>query len=232
MSEHAKKEGLNEQSNEESDISQKKKDRDNWIKLVVFSAALIIVLLLLVFVPSYLRQKQSQDDKYNGFDFVKREDNLWYTVVNKGDQPYSLPFYYHPRDLEDVVVDRNVRGKFFAIRDNNGSIFVAFDPDSESNRIVIAAVEVAKITGERYGLLNVPTRSAFTKSPGDALTDTEIPVKTCKDADNKTIVVWLVVTDKNLVSSNGYCVILEARNYTETIRVADRLVYDLLGIMN
>jgi hypothetical protein len=199
--------------------------------LIIIALIAVIVLVALVYVPNLLKKHQLQSDSYNNFQFVKQPDGFWYTVVNKGNQPYQLPFYYHPRQLEDIVVDNTVRDKFFGLKDNEGSIFITLDPGSTDNKIVIAGVEVARITGERFGLLDVPTRSAFTRPPTDSSVNTETPVIGCKDANPKNLVVWIVVTNKNLVSSNGYCVILEAKSYNDTVKVADRLVYNLLGIM-
>jgi hypothetical protein len=105
------------------------------------------------------------------------------------------------------------------------------DPDGNNNTIVIAGVEIAKVTGQRYGLLNVDTHSAFIKQPKNTTADTGTPVVTCSDANNKTMVIWITLSQKNIVYSYGNCVILEATSYRDMIRVADRLMYNLLGIM-
>jgi hypothetical protein len=46
------------------------------------------------------------------------------------------------------------------------------------------------------------------------------------------MVIWISLSDKNIISSEGYCLILEAKSYNETVMVADRLVYHLFGVMN
>jgi hypothetical protein len=208
--------------------SDKKKQN---IQFIIFAAVLILILLAIVFVPRYLQKAKLDKNKYNNFEFTKGEDGFWYTVVQKGDQPYQIPFYYHPSELEDIPVEAYLRAKFFDIRDNNGSIYITMDPDSANNTIVIAGVEIARITGNRYGLLNVPTHSAFIKQPKNATADTGTPIVTCNNANNKTMVIWLTISDKNIAYSHGYCVILEAKNYRDMVRVADRLTYHLLGIM-
>ena len=152
--------------------------------------------------------------------------------MQKGEQPYWIPFYYHPSELEDIPVEPGLRDKFFEIRDNNGSIFITLDPDSEDNQIVIAGVEISRITGGRYDLLNVPTSSAFIKPPKDSVTETGTPIITCMHSNNKTMVIWLTLSDKNIAYSYDYCIILEALTYEEMIRVADRAMYHLLGIMS
>ena len=142
-----------------------------------------------------------------------------------------MPFYYHPSELEDIPVDPNLREKFFSIRDNKGSIFITLDPDAENNSIVIAGVEISRITGSRYDLLNVPTSSAFIKEPGTGSAETGTPIVTCAQADNNTMVIWITLSNTNIAYSYDNCVILEAETYEDMIRVADRTMYDLLGIM-
>jgi hypothetical protein len=208
------------------------KGRKQNLSFIIFAGILILVFLAIVFVPRYLHQTSIDKNKYNGFDFVKDDEGVWYTVVQKGNQPYQIPFYYHPSELEDIPVDGSIREKFFSIRDNNGSIFITMDPDGNNNTIVIAGVEIAKVTGTRYGLLNVNTHSAFIKKPNNTTVDTSTPVVTCSDANDKIMVIWLTLSNKNIVYSYGNCIILEAASYRDMVRVADRLMYNLLGIMD
>jgi hypothetical protein len=214
-----------------SEVAGKVSSKRTTINLIIISFVFITLLLAVVYVPGMLKKQQAESTKYNNFEFVK-QDGIWFTIVNKGDQPFSLPFYYHPKDLEGIVVDSTVRDRFFAMRDNNGSIFITLDPDSSDNKIVIAGVEIAKITGQRFGLLDVPTHSAFTKLPTNATANTGTPVRTCNDANDRTLIVWIAVTNKDLVTSKGNCILLEAKSYNDTVKVADRLMYHLLGIMN
>jgi len=222
-----KEEKNNKLSKEEVIIKSKRQN----IQFIIFAGVIILIFLAIVFVPRYIRQANLDKDKYNGFDFVQDEEGVWYTIVQKGNQPYQIPFYYHPSELEDIPVDKFIRDKFFSLRDNNGSIYITMDPDGNNNTIVIAGVEIAKVTGTRYGLLNVDTHSAFIRQPKNATADTGTPIVTCSDANNKTMVIWITLSQKNIVYSYGNCVILEAINYRDMIRVADRLMYQLLGIM-
>ncbi|MBN2052929.1 hypothetical protein JW756_05470 [Candidatus Woesearchaeota archaeon] len=228
-----------QQEEQEKDVSaeekfeKKKKDsRKSNLKFIIFTAVLVIIFLGIVLVPALIRKINFENNKYNGFDFIKHSDGFWYTKVQKGDQPYWIPFYYHPKELEDIPIDANLRGKFFEVRDNNGRIFITLDPDAENNTIIIAGVEIARITGDKYQLLNVPTHSAFIKPPKNTNVETGTPIITCKDSSNQTLVIWLTLSDKNIAYSYDYCIILEAKSYNDMVRVADRTMYNLLGIMN
>jgi hypothetical protein len=202
------------------------------LTFIVLTVVLVGLLLGLIFVPKLIHKAVVDNNKYNNFEFYKGSDNFWYTIVQKGAQPYQIPFYYHPRDLVNITVDPGIRDKFFEIMANNGSIYITLDPDSTDNSIVVAGVEIAKITGKGYSLLNVPTHSAFTKQPANISTNVETPIVTCSNSNNKTMVIWITLSNKNMAYSYDYCIRLEAKSYGDTIKVADRLMYDLLGIMN
>jgi hypothetical protein len=227
--EKAKTGSANNDTEEAADAKSSIKQR---INLAVIAGVLVVTFLLLVFVPKYLQESRFDDDKYNNYQFVKDSEGYWQTYIEKQDQPYAILFHYHPSELEDVVVEAGLRAKFFLLRNNSGSVYIAIDPDSPDNTVVIAGVEIAKITGERYGLLGVPTFSAFIKQPTNVLTDIVTPVVNCSKANDTTMVVRISLSNKNLVSSRGNCIILEAASYHDTVRVADRLAYHILGIMN
>jgi len=210
----------------------KKKPLSSTAKFIIFCGLLVVLFLSIIIIPSLVRKARLEKYKYNNFEFVKKKDGFWYTIVQKGAQPYWIPFYYHPSELEDIPVEPGLRDKFFMIRDNNGSIYITIDPDAGNNTIVIAGVEISRITGSRYDLLGVPTHSAFIKPPRETATETGTPIVTCKYANNRTMVIWITLSDKNVAYSYGYCVILEARTYNDMVRVADRTMYHLLGIMS
>jgi hypothetical protein len=219
---------LKEPKKEEEIVISKKRQN---IQFIIFTGVILIIFLAIVFVPRFIQKATLEKNKYNGFDFVKTSDGHWYTVVQKGNQPYQISFYYHPKDLEDIPVEANLKDKFFNIRNNNGSIYITIDPDSKNNTIVIAGVEIAKITGKGYNLLNVNTHSAFIKQPNSTAVDTVTPVVTCGQANDKIMVIWITLSNKNIAYSYGNCVILEATSYGNMVRVADRMMYNLLGIM-
>ncbi|MBW2990385.1 hypothetical protein KY348_01630 [Candidatus Woesearchaeota archaeon] len=212
--------------------SKEKKPLSSTAKFIIFCAILVILFLGIVFIPKFIQNANRDKYRYNNFEFIKRDDGFWYTFVQKGAQPYWIPFYYHPTELEDIPVETFLRAKFFEIADNNGQIYITLDPDSEDNQIVIAGVEISRITGGRYDLLNVPTSSAFIKPPTESVTETGTPIVTCMHSSNKTMVIWLTLSDKNIAYSRNYCIILEAKTYEDMIRVADRTMYHLLGIMS
>jgi hypothetical protein len=214
------------QEKEEKPVKSKKEELRNNIILTVIALVLVGALVALVVVPKYLTEKEAENNEYNHFPFQMRQGS-WYTVIESETQRAPIPFYYHPRELENIPLDPNVLARFNEVQKNNGSIFITIDPESPDNDIVIAGVEISKVTGQWFA---IPTASAVIRKPEGV--DTEFPVLTCADADNDTLIIWLTKSDKNVAYAHKDCVILEGKTYEDLIKVADRLSYSLLGIMN
>jgi hypothetical protein len=192
-----------------------------------FIAAFGILLVILVAVTAYQKYQQNQDreeDEFNGFEFAQAEGGLWVTRIEVGRQPYDIPFYYHPRETQDVIVDKTAVDPLLS--GAPGEVYISVDPDA-NNRVVIAGVEIARITGSKYNLLNLNTKSALTK-PVPAY---DIPVVTCKDATEDRVVIQFVEDRANVIYREGNCIQLHYANANDSIKVADRFAYMLLRIM-
>ncbi len=94
----------------------------------------------------------------------------------------------------------------------------------------MAGVEIAKVTGEKFGMYNIPTKAAFSKQPENNVEN--IPVVTCNDADADTVVIWIKEKGDDLVAlPQPNCIVLQGTTANETVTVADRFIYELFGIM-
>ena len=187
----------------------------------------IIVAVIVVIIGNSCNNtniNKKLDYKYNNFEFVK-DEFFWHVAIEQEGQPYYIAFYNHPTELEDIKIEHGIEQKLLSLGKKD-QIYITLKPNSDSS-LVIASVELAKLTGERYDILGVPTKGALTQEGfGD-----EIPVITCDDSDDNTIVIWLDIELKNSIYSKENCIILEAKSANESIMVADRLAYAILGIM-
>ncbi|MBU0667232.1 MAG: hypothetical protein KKC26_07740 [Nanoarchaeota archaeon] len=143
------------------------------------------------------------------------------TQLQIGIQPYDIPFHYHPKDLEDIVVEENIEDKIWA---KPKQIFITMSPDVTPNE-GIAAVEIAKLTGNRYKLFNIPTKSALTKPNNLTISIT------CMDAKEDVVVINFKKNKQNIVYSSGNCIHVEYVDSNESIRVASAFAYHILKIM-
>ncbi len=202
--------------------------------LVLFAALIVLVFVLFVFLTRLGHQRESEN-RYNGFDFVPQPEGkltLWVTKVVVNGQPYYIPFYHHPRDTEGVVYRAGVAQRFL-LPEGSGRpavIYLTFSPDAGATPVV-AGVEISKITGYKYGILNTETHAALKSRADNA---SEHVVVTCAHATPEIAVLSFDLGANNAIypdPENPYCVHLEYTSAEESLRVADRFAYGLLQIM-
>ena len=91
---------------------------------------------------------------------------------------------------------------------------------------------MSRITGYKYGLLDIDTHGAVqTPLPGNA---TDMAVVTCDQATMATGVLFFSQARQNAIyadQQDPYCIHLDYTNATEAVRVADRFAYGLLRVM-
>ena len=183
--------------------------------LIIITTIVIIGLIILFFSIRYLYKPEEIQETYdyNGFVFTKVSDyGVWFTEIQKGGEIFRLPVRYSPKEVEDVPIDRTA---YYTII-NSKEIYTTV-PNNLSSVAVLALAEVGRITGTRYGILNIPSIGALTHDKGDGT-----PVKTCKDAVDGTGVILFDVGDETKVYLEGNCVIVQGTDEWEIVRAADR----------
>ena len=216
---------------------EEKKDNDSGLKIVLYAVIGIILIFAIAFAIRFILSKdvetiediysktlageESKDNYlYNGFAFVKIGP-FWYTRIVKGDQHFDIPFKYDPKSVEDIIV--LVEPEDF----NFSFIFLTSDPDLTS-RTAIASIEVGRIIGDKYDIMNIPIRAALTRSKEGV--SEQIPVITCDDAGNGTGVVLFGLGDATGVVTKDDCILVAGTDEEEIIRAADKFAYRILGI--
>ncbi len=208
-------------------MSKDEADRNSSKVALAVVLVVIAALAAIILVTKALRK----DYTYNAFPFEK-SGILWVTYAEKNGQPYRIPFYYHPSELEDIVAERGAEQVLLrAAQRGNVTVYITLDPSLKS-KAVVAAVEISRLTGDRYNILNLETHGALTRKPEQSLAETPRPIVTCANADNDTIVIWLTLSQANFIHTEGNCVILEALSEDDLLRVADRFAYMIIGVMD
>ncbi len=203
---------------------------------LLFVIIIAVVIVLVIVAPLAYRAWQSRqlltENRYNGFDFVEQQFGnltLWTTVIQARDQAYTIPFYFHPSETESVVMQPNITQRLRRNDLQPEVLYISFHPDAGSEA-VIAGVEISRITGFRYNLLNIETHSALHEPVGSA----ETVIITCEDATASTGVIFFEEGDHSLVTEdaqNPYCIRLQYKDPGDAKRVADRFIYGILRIM-
>jgi len=230
---HAKPEAAEAASDERKPVADSKSGRRAVLFLILFVVFVVIVFLGPPIYRNWQAQRTLQANTYNGFQFVQMRDGevtLWVTRIQKGAQPYNIPFYYHPRDTESVALEPGITNRFLS-PDKPARVYVTIDPEASSTP-VLAGVEFARILGYKYNLLNIDTRSAFQRAPPD--NDSNVVVMTCADATANVTVISMDLGQNDIIyrdTQNPNCIRVQYMTENESVRVADRFAYGLLRIM-
>ncbi len=195
----------------------------------------VLVIIAAMVAPLAYRNWQAahtlEKNKYNGFDFVKESRGdltLWVTQLDVRGQVYNIPFYHHPREAESVIMEPGVTDRFLGSQ-RPALIYITVPADGGSHPVV-GGVEISRITGFKYGLLDIETKSALQ----EAVPDVQTPVITCADATNSTAVLSFEQGATNLIvrdKTRPDCIRFIYKDENSSILVADRFAYGLLRIM-
>ncbi len=104
-------------------------------------------------------------------------------------------------------------------------VIISIPKDSDA-QIALAGIELAKITGNKYNIFNIPTSSATTE-PFEGY-----PTATCEDADNETVVIMFQESPvTGVAAGNERCIVISYAEREEAVMASDLLAYNLLKIM-
>lgn len=209
---------------------EKEQEKKSNIYFLIAIGTIVVLIVAFITIPTLLSKVRIENDSYNSFIFQKK-DKFWTTDIERNGLLNTVPFYYHPRELENIPSETNLSAKIFsAAAMENASIIITLDPDLNSTAVQ-AAVQISRITGERYDIFNIPTHSAITNPPKEYQGNATFPIKTCKDASDNTVVIWLRKGEINGIISEGNCIIIQGTDESGLLRSAEKFTYILLGIM-
>lgn len=152
--------------------------------------------------------------RYNGFSFV-RNNNIWVAEINgKG-----AAFSFSPSEVEGIpALDssfKDLQGKF--------EIDTTYDLNSTYKESIALAQHQMGLTLAAY---NTYLRKGFTANNTFGM-----PVITCGDATLNVPVVYFKHANATRIHTENNCVIAEASTTADFIKVKDRLLYGMLGVM-
>jgi len=153
--------------------------------------------------------------KYNGISF-STNGRIWTAKINGNEAAFS----FLPTEVQDI----NSSGDFSKLLSEKYEI----DSTSEFNSTNKEAIALAEHQmGLTLGSYNIYLREGFT-----ANTSFSLPVITCANATQYTPVIYFRHGNSTSISVQSNCVIAEASSNTGFIKVKDRLLYGILGVMS
>jgi hypothetical protein len=185
-------------------------------------------MLVIFLIASGIFIISSRDDPneyvYNNFRVFKNP-TIGYTVVAYLDeQPYHLQLRNDPKSTENITINSEIKELIL----EKEAIFFTLDPNFNSVP-VLGATEMANIFGTRLGIFNKRVFGAITK---EADPPTGNIVVNCNNVSVKSNIVRLQVGDETKVyKEENNCIIVQGTDEWEIIRASDRLIYDVLGVI-
>ena len=152
--------------------------------------------------------------KYNEFKFFNR-GNFWSVNIDGREAMFT----YFPTELELIPAESN------AIDSLKNKIQI--DVTSDFNDTFAEGIALAEYQmGITLSNFNVFARNGFTNQ-----TKYNAPIITCSDATNFVPVIYFAKGNATKIYMEGSCVIAQAGNHADVIRLKDRLVYGILGVI-
>ena len=192
-------------------MEERKKEKIRWGTLIFMVFIIIGLTSSFVFFGF---SGSSQKVKHNGISFVNN-GNVWIAKIDGRHAAFS----FLPSEVEDISAFEDfhsrLQGKF--------EIDVTSDFNSSFNESIALAQHQMGLTLAQY---NVFVRQGFT-----ANNTFNRPVITCDDSTSSVPVVYFRYGNVSSISLDGDCIIAEAPTHADFIRVKDRLLYGLFGVV-
>ena len=198
-----------------------KKNKDSMLEFLVAVAVIIILFFGFFYIGKFMNERNEEKKYYNEFNFYYDENSkLWFTKVELLGVPYIIPFYYHPKELEDIIIEENVEK---IILENKPKKIIITVPKDSTAQIALAGIEISKLTGERFQVFKIPTSSAVDEEVEG------LPFASCDNSNEDVVVISFKESTNNIIRSEDNCIILEFEE-NNSIQVADAFAYKLLKI--
>ena len=152
--------------------------------------------------------------KYNGFSFVNN-GNIWIAEINGREAAFS----FLPKEIESINMPYDALQRL----QNKFEIDVTYDLNSTYKESIALAHHQMGLTLATY---NIFVRKGFTTN-----NTFNLPIITCDNATINVLVVYFRHGNATNININNNCIIAEASANADFIKIKDRLLYGILGVM-
>ncbi len=190
---------------------KERKEKKKW-GLIFF----IILIMIGTSVSFVFFGFQPQNDviKYNGIRFVN-QNNIWVAKINGNDAAFS----FLPADVQSIFVSDDISQRL----KDKFEIDVTYDLNSTYKEAIALAQHQMALTLEQY---NVYVRKGFT-----ANNTFNLPVIACSGSTLNAPVVYFRYNNVTNIHLENSCIVAEASSNADFIKLKDRLLYGILGVI-
>ena len=187
-------------------------------KKILSKQNLTTIFIVIIMVTSVLALWSSNSGdklKYKSHTFT-RMDNSWALVINKKE----LVFNFFPAEVDEINVSSDIISRL-------SSTFEIDSTSSPDNSYAQAIAFAQYNFGETLGRIsNTYVRVGMTDK-----NNLNLPLIGCEDATPLVPVLFFKESESTKISLEGNCIIAEAKSETDVIRIKDRLLYGILGVI-
>ncbi|MBR9691992.1 hypothetical protein GOV06_04340 [Candidatus Woesearchaeota archaeon] len=178
--------------------------------------AMFIVFIMVSSVIGYMFGKEGGEKfKYGDHSFLLRNKEFILKTDNE-----ELSFDFFPADVDDIETDFDVSDVIKGVAE----IDFTSDPDDKHAEIIALAQyrfqQVLERVSNTYVLNGMTSKNEF-----------NLPVITCEDATESIPVLYFKKANVTSIILENNCIIAQAKSEVDILRVKDRLLYGLLGII-
>ncbi|MBU0628566.1 MAG: hypothetical protein KKC75_05220 [Nanoarchaeota archaeon] len=190
----------------------KKEKKSKWGMVLVIFITLIMVSSILGFI--YSSSDNTTQFKYNKIKF-KRTNYGWSASINHK----NFLFDYSPVDVEPIELSPEI------------SSFISNKPEIDSTSIINDTFAEEIALAEYNMNLALNKMSIYLRSGFTANNTFNLPIITCDDATYSIPVIYFMQSNETKITLQNNCIIAEARNNIDILRIKDRLLYSIVGVI-
>ena len=172
-----------------------------------------IAFIMVTSIVGFLWKGGPPKVEYRGIPFVQ-EANGWSTEINDR----MVSFNYHPNEVEHINISPAITQRL-----NSVEIDTTYDVNDSYAEYIAKVQYTLELGLNNFDIFVV---KGFTEE-----NEFNRPVITCSDATPYVPVIYFKKSNETDIYLEGNCIIAEAYRGEDFIRIKDRLLYAILGIM-
>ena len=183
---------------------------------MIFAIAIIALMSLSVIGFIDLRNQSSTSQSFNGIDFESADGTSWTMTIE--DKEYS--FAYHPLNVENI----NMSPEATAMLKTARAFFLVSDVNNNASEFIGKAEYDLKKLAEERGMF---AEYAFTTNNTYGKM-----ILSCANATADLPILYFSTGNETRTEYNDGCLRLQASTPYDFLRLSDRVMYTILGVMN
>jgi hypothetical protein len=195
---------------------KEKREKKQSRKKQIFLALFIVAIMSLSILGFLMGESDSNKVKYGNYTFIGTNQG-WQLTINK----QNLFFQYVPQNVGDI----NISSDIATVLKVTPEIDITSDASDRNNQsIALLDYELQKAS--------IQTRKFYVRSGFTTNVTGVNTILRCENSTGSLPIIYIKTGNETRIYYNGVCIVMEARSGQEFLRLKDRILYTILGVMN